>query len=141
MRRAVLAFVLGLLILGAPVAGGAQNSFAGTWRGFVTVNGMQCTFDLVMMVNGTYNEMGRCGTLATGQSGTYRAFSNGTLSRTVTNWTPRQRYIVGAQVGTGHWEDNARPPGGTFQVTFSNPNTMIWRDVNFGGSITYRRVR
>jgi hypothetical protein len=54
---------------------------------------------------------------------------------------PRQRYIVGTVPGTGHYEPNATPPGGTFRYSFPSPNTMVWTDVNAGGTITYRRVR
>jgi hypothetical protein len=94
-----------------------------------------------MTLTGTYSETARCGPYATGQSGTYRVFPNRILSRTATDFFPKTRYVVGAQVGTGHTEPNATPPGGTFRYTFTTPNTMIWRDVNFGGTITYRRVR
>ncbi|HEV3087827.1 MAG TPA: hypothetical protein VGX96_11430 [Candidatus Elarobacter sp.] len=128
-------------LFAVPAASAAQNSLSGVWRGFVQMNGMQCRFDLVMTPSGTYTETDRCGPYATGQSGTYRVFPNGTLSREVTDWMPKSRYIVGAQVGTGHYEPNAKPPGGTFRYTFTSPNTMIWRDVNFGGSITFHRVR
>ncbi len=128
-------------LFAVPAAGAAQGTLAGTWRGFVPVNGMQCRFDTVMTPTGTYTETVRCGPYATGQSGTYCVFPNGVLSRTVTDWTPKSRYVVGAQVGSGHYETNAKPPGGTFRYTFTSPDTMVWRDVNFGGTITYRRVR
>lgn len=134
----VAAFVAALLA--APAASFAQDPFAVTWRGFVAVNGMQCRFDLVMTPTRTYSETARCGSLATGQRGTYRVFPNRTISRTVTDFFPRTRYVVDAQPGTGHTETNATPPGGTFHYTFTTPNTMVWRDVNFGGTIIYRRV-
>ena len=41
----------------------------------------------------------------------------------------------------GHYETNAKPPGGSYRVAFISPNTMVWRDVNFGGTVTFRRVR
>jgi hypothetical protein len=140
LRRSllVIAVVAALFALAGP--SGAQDSFAGSWSGPVAVNGMSCRIDLVMTA-GTYNQLARCGTYVTGQSGAYRVFPNRTISLTVTNWTPKSRYIVGAQAGTGHYEANAKPPGGTYRYVFTNANTMVWRDANFGGTITYRRVR
>ena len=140
MLRHALTFAVLLAAAGtAPVA--AQNGLAGSWRGTVVVNGMRCTFDRVIVQNGNYSEIERCGPYATGQSGTYHVFANHTISFIVADWTPKQRYVVGAYPGMGHYEDNARPPGGTFQYSFTSPNTMVWRDVNFGGTIVYRRVR
>jgi hypothetical protein len=141
LRNALPLAALVAALFAVPAPADAQGPFAGTWRGFVPVNGMQCRFDLVMTPTGTYSETARCGPYVTGQTGTYRVFPNGILSRTVTDWTPRTRYIVDAQPGTGHTEYNAKPPGGTFRYTFTTPNAMVWRDVNFGGTITYRRVR
>ncbi len=140
LRIACIVAVVAVL-LAAPTASFAQNPFAGTWRGFVAVNGIQCRSDLVMTPSGTYSETARCGPYATGQRGTYRIFPSRIISRTVTDFFPRTRYVVDAQVGSGHTETNATPPGGTYRYTFTTPNTMVWRDVNFGGTITYRRVR
>jgi len=124
-----------------PVAATAQSNdrFAGTWRAAMTINGMQCTLTVAMTTTATYVENDRCGPYATGQSGTYRTFPNGLLVRTVTDWTPRQRYIVDAG-GGGHYETNAKPPGGTYRVTFTSNTTMVWRDANMGGVATFHRV-
>ncbi|HEX3464257.1 MAG TPA: hypothetical protein VHS78_09455 [Candidatus Elarobacter sp.] len=136
-----LAAAVVVVLAALPLAGAAQDEFPGTWHATFPMAGMRCAFDLVMTANGTYHEIERCGTIATSQSGTYRIFPNGVISRSVEDWTPKQRYIVGAQVGTGHWETNAKPAGGTFRYRFTSPNAMVWRDVNFGGVITFHRVR
>ena len=124
-----------------PLASAAQDPLAGSWRAFYPVNGMNCQFDLVMTPTGKYYELAHCGPYATSQSGTYRTFPNNVIGRTVLDWTPRSHYIVGAAVGTGHTELTAKPPGGTYRYTFTTPNTMVWRDMNQGGSLTYRRLR
>ena len=139
LASALAATVFALAVL--PVASAAQDSFPGTWRATYPMAGMRCVFDLVMTSTATYHEIERCGTLATSQSGTYRIFPDGVISRSVADWTPKERYIVGAQPGTGHWETNAKPSGGTFRYRFTSPNTMVWQDVSFGGVITFNRVR
>jgi hypothetical protein len=141
MLRIALTFTAALLALSAvPVASSAQDPFPGTWHGVAAVNGMSCTFDRVMTTTGTYSEIERCGTLATGQSGTFHVFPNHTISFVVTDWTPKQRYVMDSGY-SGHYEPNAKPPGGTFAYTFTTPNALVFRDVNFGGSLTYRRLR
>jgi hypothetical protein len=129
-----------LALAAAPAPGAAQDSLAGTWRGGAIVNGMRCTFERVISPAGTYSEIERCGPYATSQRGTYRVFPNNTVSFVVDDFTPRRRYVVGAQPGTGHYEANATPPGGTFRYRFTSPNTMVWRDTAYGGTLTYHRV-
>jgi hypothetical protein len=142
MPRFVFSLAAAVLVLAAVLpAGAGESPFAGTWRATYPMAGMQCVFDLVMTAKGTYHEIERCGTVVTSQSGTYRLFPNGVISRTVEDWTPKQRYIVGARVGSGHWEANAKPSGGMFAYRIVSANTMVWRDVNFGGIITFHRVR
>jgi hypothetical protein len=136
-----LRFLIALAVSALPAAAAAQMPIAGTWRAVAPVNGIRCTFDRVIVPTGTYSELEQCGPYKTAQSGTYTVFPNHTVSFVVTDWTPRQRYIVDAVPGTGHYETNARPPGGTFHVAFTSPDTMVWRDLNFGGTITFRRVR
>lgn len=141
MLRQVSGFIAALFVVSAvPVAGSAQGPFVGRWHGVASVNGMSCTFDRVMTTSGTYSETARCGTLATGQSGTYRVFPNHTISHVVTSWFPTQRYVMDNGY-SGHYEQNARPPGGSFAYSFATPNTLVLRDLNTGGSLTYRRVR
>lgn len=117
----------------------AAQRLDGTWKAFVAPNGQRCVFTLVNTPGQHYSETLKCGTMMTRQSGTY-VFSNGTLVRNVTDWDPKQRYVLDNGY-RGHYEPNAKPPGGTFNVTFTSPNTMVWKDVNFGGTLTYNRVQ
>jgi hypothetical protein len=141
MLRTALGFAVILMLAGwsTPPASSALSPMVGSWHGVATLNGMSCTFDRVI-TPGTYSEIERCGTLATSQRGTYRIFPNSTVSFVVQDFTPRRRYVQDTGYA-GHWELNATPPGGTFRYTFVNANTMVFRDVNLGGSLTYRRVQ
>jgi hypothetical protein len=136
------------LALAAPAVVHAQNTFDGTWQAGFVLNNQQCSLNLVMNA-GRYSEQARCGSLMTLQSGVY-TFSGNLLVRTVHDFEPKRRYVVDGRrledprynnVPAGHWEDNATPPGGTYQVSFTSPNTMTWHDVNFGGNVTFHRVR
>jgi transposase InsO family protein len=139
MPRFILAsLALALVLAAAPRAGAAAQPFAGTWRAFATTGGMQCRFDLVMTTTGNYIETAHCGPYATSQRGTYRVFANGTLSRAVTAWSPTQALVVDA--GGSHLEPTTRPPGGSYRYTFTNSNTMVWRDLIMGGTLTFRRL-
>jgi hypothetical protein len=115
----------------------AQNKLDGTWKAVATINGQRCTFNLVMTMGQNYTETLQCGSVMTGQAGTY-VFSNGILVRDVIDWEPRKRYVLDNGY-SGHYEENAKPPGGSFRVTFISPDTMVWQDMNFGGTLTYRR--
>ncbi len=137
----IFTFLAALALCAVPLASAAQDPFAGSWRAAYPINGMSCQFDLVMTTTGTYNEIDRCGTYVTGQSGTYRVFPNHIVGRSVTDWMPKSHYVVGAAVGTGHYEPSAKPPGGMYRYTFTTANTMVWRDVNAGGTVTFHRVR
>jgi hypothetical protein len=132
--RLVFGFAAAVAFGTLPLASSAQDPFAGSWRAFYPVNGMNCRFDLVMVPTGTYHEIAQCGPYVTSQTGTYRVFPNHTIGRTVTDWTPRTQYVV----GSGN-QDTRQPPGGMYRYTFTGPNTMVWRDVNFGGTLTYHR--
>jgi hypothetical protein len=115
----------------------AQNELDGTWNAVMTIYGQRCTVDLVMTAGQHYTETLQCGNLTTWQAGIY-VFSNGILAREVTDWEPKERYVLDNGY-SGHYEENAKPPGGSFRVTFTSPDTMVWQDVNFGGTLTYRR--
>jgi len=138
-RSALASLTLAVILAAAPRAGVAAQPFAGTWRALATTGGMQCRFDLVMTTTNDYIEQARCGPYLTSQRGWYRVFANGTLSRVVTNWSPTQHLVVDAGGGS-HFEPSSRPPGGSYRFTFTTPNTMVWRDVNLGGTLTWHRV-
>jgi len=137
LRNVVRTTAMLIALVAVPIAAAAV-SFAGTWHGVLAMNGQRCTIDVVLAANGSYVQTARCGTLMTQQSGAYK-IANGEIGFSVVDWSPKQRYVVDAQVGSGHYETNAKPPGGIFKYTFTGPNTMVWRDVNFGGTITMQR--
>ncbi len=142
------------LALAAPIVASAQT-LNGTWVEHRTVNGVACTMETIMN-SGSYSEKVECGSMMTWQTGTY-VLSGNALVRHVTDFEPKWRWIVDGgplvpynnygryreyQGGLrGHWERNATPPGGTFQVTFTSPNSMSWYDVNFHGTAYFQRVR
>ena len=138
MNRVRLTVVVLLLALASQLAT-AQNKLDGSWSAALVVGGQRCGISLIMQQGQRYSEMLRCGSLMTRQSGTY-VFSNGLLIRNVTDWDPKQRYVLDNGY-SGHWEPNAKPPGGSYRVNFVSPNSMTWHDVNFGGNITFRRVQ
>jgi hypothetical protein len=117
----------------------AAQNLDGAWNAALVIKGQRCRFNLVNTTGQHYSEILRCGRYMTRQSGTY-VFTNGTLVRTVLDWDPKQRYVLDNGY-TGHYEQNAKPPGGSFKVSFTSPNTMVWQDINFGGTITYQRAR
>lgn len=137
MKPGRLAVVALSFVVAAQLA--AAQKLDGVWKASLTLNGQRCYFNLVISPGQNYSETARCGTLMTQQSGIY-AYSNGTLARTVIDWEPKDRYVL----DNGHWghyEPNAKPPGGVFAVTFTSPHAMVWKDIKFGGSITYRRAQ
>jgi hypothetical protein len=115
----------------------AASSLVGTWQSSFSVNGTDCSMQSIYQSDGTYSELLHCGSLMTHQSGTY-VLKNGLLVRGVTDWDPKQQWVVDAY-GGGHYEDMAKPPGGSYQVTFVDANTITLQDVNMGGSVTMHR--
>jgi hypothetical protein len=128
------------LALAMSIALWAQNSLTGKWSTAVQVNGQSITIESVYSPQGSYSEVTRAGTLATSQSGTF-VFKDGTLTRTVKDWEPKRQWIVDATPGTGHYENTAQPPGGVYRVTFTNPDTAVFTDVNFHGTATFHRAK
>lgn len=136
MKRLRLTLFVLIAVLAVPFAFG-QNKLDGTWTAALTLRGQRCAFKLVMGAGQRYSELLRCAAIMTSQTGTY-VFSNGVLARKVTDWDPKQRDVLDNGY-SGHWEPNAKPPGGSFRVKFTSPDSMVWQDVNFGGTITYHR--
>jgi hypothetical protein len=142
MLRHVLVFTAALIALSAlPVASSAQEPFPGSWHTEAIVNGMNCTFDRVLTVTGTFRETVHCGSLIMGQSGTYQVFPNHTVLFVVTNWSPTRRYVRDNNGSGGHYELNLKPPSSTYAYTFAGPNTLTFRHVVYGNAATFRRVR
>jgi hypothetical protein len=130
---AVLCFAT--FVLAVPRAFGQKLD--GTWKASLTVGGQRCIDNLVMGPGQHYSEVLRCGSLMTRQAGTYD-FTNGVLTRNVTDWDPKQRYVLDSGY-SGHWEPNAKPPGGSYRIKFTSADTMVWQDINLGGIVTFRR--
>jgi len=134
----IRAMVVALSVVLATPLVVAQKKLDGTWDAALVANGQRCAVELVMHAGQQYGELVRCGNLMIRQSGTYNLGRNGSLIRNVVDWDPKQRYVMDNGY-SGHYETNAKPPGGSYQVTFTSANTMVWKDVNFGGTITFRR--
>jgi len=135
-RRTVVLAAL-IAVLSFAQAASAANSLVGTWQSSFSVNGTGCSMQSVYQSDHSYSELLHCGSLMTHQSGTY-VLKNGLLVRSVTDWDPKQQWVVDAY-GGGHYETMAEPPGGSYQVKFVDANTITLHDVNMGGSITMHR--
>ncbi len=116
----------------------AQN-LMGKWVGSTVINGQKYSFTMTVTAGNHYIETAQVGTLMTTQSGTY-VFTNGLLVRNVIDWQPKQQMVVNPPYGTKS-VPLAKPPGGSFRVTFTGPNTMVLQDVNTRGTLTYQRVQ
>ncbi len=89
----------------------AQSTLDGTWNSALVVNGQRCAIQLIMSPGQRYSEAVKCGGIMIWQAGTY-VFANGTLVRSVVDWQPKQRYVLDTGY-SGHYEANAKPPGGS----------------------------
>ena len=134
LRRA--AVMLGLAAVAHLAAG--QN-LMGKWVGSAVVNGERIAFTMTITAGNHYIETAQAGTLMTTQSGTF-VFSNGLMVRTVIDWNPKQQLVMDPPTGS-HYVPMAKPPGGSWKVTFPNANTMVLQDVNLKGTLTYQRVQ
>jgi hypothetical protein len=117
----------------------AAQNLMGKWVGSAVINGERISFTMTVTAGNHYIETAQMGTLMTAQSGTY-VLTNGLLVRSVTDWNPKQQYVLDPPYG-GHYQPLAKPPGGSWKVTFTNPNTMVLQDVNLKGIVTYQRVQ
>ena len=151
----------------APAIASAQNNLNGTWVAYHTISGVRCS--LTMVINGDrYSEIAQGGPYKTWQAGTWAVQGN-FLVRQVLDFEPKSRYVVdGRPLGYdytcpngqyrcpgwyggpggnyplgpgGHYEANATPPGGSYYVTMTSANSMVWKDANFGGTINFQRVQ
>jgi hypothetical protein len=135
------------LALAVPAVMSAQT-LDGKWESVNYVSGQQVRIELVMLAGQRYSETVVSGPYRTLQSGTY-VFNGNVLMRSVQDFAPRKQWIVdvvadpysptGNRLG-GHWQDLTTPPGGRFQVTITSADTMFWKDLDFGGSITFHRI-
>lgn len=124
------------LAVAAQVA--AAQNLMGKWVGSTVINGQRYAFTMTITAGNRYIETAQMGTLMTTQSGTY-VFTNGLLVRSVIDWSPKQQMVMNPPLGTKP-VPVAKPPGGSFRVTFTGANTMVLQDVNTRGTLTYQRV-
>lgn len=75
----------------------------------------------------------------TTQSGTL-AFTNGRMVRSVIDRNPKQQMVIDPPYGS-HSAPVARPPGGSYKVTFPDANTMVLQDMNLNGTLTCQRAQ
>jgi hypothetical protein len=134
LRGTAVAFSV---VLAAQLA--AAQNLMGKWVGSTVVNGQRYSFTMTVTAGNHYIETAQVGTLMTTQSGTY-VLANGLLVRTVLDWNPKQQLVVDPPYGS-HDVPVAKPPGGSWKVTFPNTNTMVLEDVNLKGTLTYQRAQ
>jgi hypothetical protein len=146
LQMARIHFACVVLLLAIAPLFAADHRLDGSWKATIPVAGQRCSVDLVMTPEQKYSETVRCGSVSTWQAGTY-IFDHGVIVRTVTDFQPKTHYVVDVNPTQpwlpanppGHYEDNVAPPGGSYQVAFNSANSMAWKDINFGGTLTLRR--
>jgi hypothetical protein len=117
----------------------AAQNLMGKWVGSTVINGQRYSITITITPGNHYIETAQSGTLMTTQSGTF-VFTNGLMVRSVIDWNPKQQMIVDPPYGS-HSVPVARPPGGSYKVTFPNANTMVLQDMNLKGTLTYQRAQ
>jgi hypothetical protein len=138
MKILVAVGALALLTFGS-AAGAQEPSLVGSWRGFA----QGLTFNLVIGADGSYSEQAIAGSLMTLQQGHIQVVGPGMITFIVEDWEPKTQpvYHPTGTVG-GYYTDEpvAKPPGGTWRIQFTSPDSFTMEDVNFGGVIVFNRV-
>jgi hypothetical protein len=147
MLRTRLTSIAILLLAITPLVA-ADHRLEGSWKATIPgpMAGQRCTVDEVITADQKYSETVRCGNSMTWQAGTY-TFNQGVLLRTLTDFQPKQHYVVDVNPTQpwlpanppGHYEPNVPPPAGQYQVTFNSSDTMTWKDITFGGTVVLKR--
>ena len=117
----------------------AAQELMGKWVGSTVINGQRYSFTMTVTTGNHYIETAQLGTMMTTQSGTF-VLTNGLMVRSVIDWNPKQQLVVDPPYGS-HYVPIAKPPGGSYKVTFPNANTMVLQDVNLRGTQTYQRAQ
>lgn len=66
------------------------------------------------------------------------------MSLVIEDWQPKTMHVhhgTGTTGGCYTNESAARPPGGTYRVTFQGPNQLVMQSLTMGGSVTWYRAR
>ncbi len=128
--------LLGALAFAMGSADAQGGSLAGTWNGAATLNGATYYTTVVFQPNGQFSEQTRMGTLMTLTTGTYEWIDRNTFHMTPRDWEPKQQCFP--QSGC---HEIRMPPGTMMRVTFTSPDTISLRDLNFGGTVVYQRAQ
>jgi hypothetical protein len=119
----------------------AQTSpLVGSWRGYVDLNGLSVTLDLVLQADGHYSEQEVSAYGGTMQIGSWFA-GNGMLQLRVEDYEPKQHMVYHGTGTTGGYttmEPSAPPPGGTYSVQMLSQDSFVLQDQ--GGSVRFDRV-
>lgn len=139
LKSLIAAFALASLT----TAQAQTASLVGSWRGFAQIRGAAVEFDLVVQPNGVFTETERSRALMTMQSGQTHFAAPDLVIFEVQDWRPRTMPVyhpTGTVGGYYTQQPTSRPPGGTWRLTWRGPNSVVMRDVNLGGAVTFNRV-
>ena len=148
----VSASALALLTVGS-VAGAREASLVGSWRASQETARGVLTFNCVIGSDGSYSLQAAlqtvAGSLMTWQKGYYQFTSPDTVSFVVEDWEPKSQSVYHTDrpyddpLVRGHMEleEVGKPPGGTYRIRFTSPDSFTSQDVNSGDSADFVRVR
>ncbi len=108
----------------------AGNPFLGVWQGGTMMDTdlgkVPIQIRLTFLSDGTYwQETGTQPRAGTMQGGHYKILPKSMLHLSVEKWAPK----------------GPRPPGSLFHYQFLDANTLFVKDANFGGTVTFKRIK
>jgi hypothetical protein len=134
---------------------GPQSSLVGQWRTTLQSG----TLTISIAANGQYMQQGTTTTgVQTMQSGPYQLAAPNTIHFTVTNWSPKTKWmyvpnprcgVPGVPNPTNPQRDSCRteqewtepqPPGSTYAYVFNGPNSMTLNNETAQETITFTRA-
>lgn len=119
-----------------------EPTLVGSWHGFAP-SAPGVAFNLVVGADHSYSEQTVAGSLMTLQQGHYEVVAPDVVAFVVENWEPKTRPVyhpTGTVGGYYTQEPLAKPPGGTWRIRFTSPDSFTMQDVNFGGVAVFNRV-
>ena len=125
---------------------GTQNGLVGQWRADL----QGTTMTITIQANGQYMQVAvpPNGGTQTAQGGPYQLVAPNTIAFTVTDWSPKTRWIF-VPNPTNPRRDSCnqeqewtmpQPPGSRYAYVFNGPNTMTLNNETEQESITFTRV-
>jgi hypothetical protein len=139
LKSLIAAFAL----VSVTAAAAQAPSLIGAWRGIAQVRGVTVEFDMVIQPNGDFAETERTRTLMTRQTGQIHFVAPSIVTFVVQDWQPRTMPVYrpnGAVGGYYSQQPTAKPPGGTWRLTWRGPNSVVMQDATFGGAVTFNRA-